>query len=96
LQGVIAIETGNQEADLTDRDNRSGWQRMEAQRLHTDQRRVADRSYSEVPKLASITSAVLIRAVRSSTHTDEEFAGLIVEALTGQTIGVCFDHRDAA
>jgi hypothetical protein len=29
-------------------------------------------------------------------HTDEELVGLVVETLTGQTIGVCFDHRDAA
>lgn len=32
----------------------------------------------------------------SCEYTDEELVGFIVEALTGQTIGVCFDHRDAA
>jgi hypothetical protein len=32
----------------------------------------------------------------SCEHTDEELVGFIVETLTGQTIGVCFDHRDAA
>jgi hypothetical protein len=32
----------------------------------------------------------------SCEHTDEELVGLVVETLTGQTIGVCFDHRNAA
>ncbi len=32
----------------------------------------------------------------SCEHTDEELVGFIVETLTGQPIGVCFDHRDAA
>jgi hypothetical protein len=32
----------------------------------------------------------------SCEFTDEELVGLAVETLTGQTIGVCFDHRNAA
>jgi hypothetical protein len=32
----------------------------------------------------------------SCEHTDEELVGFVVETLTGQTIGVCFDHRDGA